>query len=78
MNQYIDHVVAEDVQFSELVIEGKGEIYNSPGFEELFNWKIICNISNSLIYNNLGCIIKDKRTVVDVAVDYSSNKRNQD
>lgn len=41
VDQYIDKMVAENVQFAKFVIEGKGKIYNGPGFEKLLKRKII-------------------------------------
>lgn len=46
VDQHINQVVTKNIQFAEFVVQGKCEINYSPGFQELFNGKIIGKASN--------------------------------
>ena len=76
VNQDIYKMIAKDIEFSELVIEGQGKIHNGPRSKEFLKRTIISKVSNTLLIDNLKRVIKNKREVVDIAVDDSSSKGN--
>ena len=69
MDQYIDKVIAEDIQFAEFVVQGKCEIDYCSGFQELLNGKIIIQISNLALLDYLRGIVKNKGARVNIAVN---------
>ena len=71
MYQDIDQMIPEDIQFTESVVKGKGEIDNIPGFHQSIKRQIVPNISDIQV---LLPIIKDKRGLIDVAVNNKNSK----
>jgi len=74
VDQDIDNVVTEDIQFPEFVIERKGDIYNSPRRQQIPNKQIVRQGSDLDIFFNPRLIIKNKWAAIDVAVDNKHSK----
>jgi len=69
MNQDIDQMIPEDIQFAESIVKSKGEIDNIPGYQQSIKRQIVPNISDIQVLLNTWPIIKDKRGLIDVAVN---------
>jgi len=74
MYQDIDQMISEDIQFAESMVKGKGEIDNIPGFQQSIKRQIVPNISDIQVLLNTWPIIKDKRGLIDVAVNNKNSK----
>ena len=77
VDQDIDKVIAEDIQFPDFVIECKREIDNVPGFQQTIKTQIIRNVADNQILLNDWPIIKYKWAEVDVAVANYCRYRNK-
>ncbi|MBC8466108.1 hypothetical protein H8D57_03690 [bacterium] len=67
-------MIAEYVQPTPLVVQRKSEVNNCPGLDELIKGKEVGQVSDSYIFFNPWYVIENKRKVVNIAVNASSNQ----
>ena len=76
MDQDIDQMISRDVEPPHPVVEGKGEIHDSPWFEQVGQRGETEELFYLGLIDDLVFVIKDKGAVNAVAVDENSQDDN--
>ena len=78
VDQDINKMIAENIQFPEFVIERKSETNNGPGSQQAPRRRIVRQSSDRGVFFNSNPVIKYEWTLVNIAVNNQRQDRYED
>ena len=78
MDQDINKMIAENIQFPKFVIERKNETNNGPGSQQAPRRRIVRQSSDRGVFFNSRPVIKYEWTLVNIAVNNQRQDRYED